>query len=543
MAVLSESTKELAGREPRIPPSLAAACAAVEGFGAASFAIPDWLFTLKLERFPAACLRLAAPFLPGPIAMVETRIGAIFARSPGAPSDARSMVNMLANSMAKRIFPCFLRTIALEVTIARVAGQLDAATSEGRFDQFIGQLVRPERLKAFYREYPVLARQVVQVVEFWMEEAVEMASRLALDWPLILREGLMENGCGKLTELESGAGDGHKRGRSVVKLKFESGARLIYKPRSLALDEHFEQLVMWLNERLARDAPGFPELRAVRVIERGTHGWSQFVLPFDCSSAAQVDRFYLRQGGFLALLHLIEATDFHSENLIASGEHPVLVDLEALFKPRVELPDASSDPAESAWLDSVMMTGLLPERSNPHGNNPGYDISGLGHRPGERLARPEAIMVGLATDAMHLTQETGEIPVDPNAPTLNGKRVDPFPMLEKVCEGFMIVGKLLIAHRDQFIAGPLERFRKDETRFIMWPTQVYDLALRISFHPDYLRDALDRERVFNRLWRVGPKGDWDHLVRAERLDLLNRDIPYFSAIAGERDVLDRKSVV
>ena len=50
MALLSESTKELAGREPRIPPSLAAACAAVEGFGAASFEIPDWLFTLKLER-------------------------------------------------------------------------------------------------------------------------------------------------------------------------------------------------------------------------------------------------------------------------------------------------------------------------------------------------------------------------------------------------------------------------------------------------------------------------------------------------------------
>ena len=38
-------------------------------------------------------------------------------------------------------------------------------------------------------------------------------------------------------------------------------------------------------------------------------------------------RFYERQGGYLALLYMLQATDFHHENLIAAGEHPVLLDL------------------------------------------------------------------------------------------------------------------------------------------------------------------------------------------------------------------------
>lgn len=538
--LLSESSSDLAVRQPRIPSSLLEACVAVEGFGGHPVNLPEGFFTSGLERFPAACLRLTSPFLCSPIANLEVGLSKILAECPGLPSDRQSMKKMLLASLAERIYPVFLRTIALEVAVARITEQLDAPTTEGRFDQFIDQLVQPERLKAFYREYPVLARQLVLIIQFWLDEALEIVSRLALDWPMILRERLMDRSCGRLTKLESGTGDGHKRGRSVIKLGFESGSQLIYKPRSLALDKHFEQLLMWLNSRLESASPHFPGFHAAQVLDRGKYGWSKFVQSIDCTTKQQVERFYLRQGGYLALMYLLEATDFHSENLIAAGEYPVMVDLEALFQPRIEYSKESIDPAELAWLDSVMRTGLLPERTNPHGDNPGYDISGLGHRPGERLARPEAIMIGLATDEMHVTAETGEIPVNPNAPTLNGKRIDPSSMLEKVCQGFETVLKLIIRYRDEFIAGPLDAFSKDETRVILWPTQIYDIAMRISFHPDYLKDALDRERVFNRLWRTATTHNWDQIVQSERLDLLDRDIPFFTAIAGGCDVFDSR---
>ena len=43
-----------------------------------------------------------------------------------------------------------------------------------------------------------------------------------------------------------------------------------------------------------------------------------------CTAPEEIQRFYERQGGYLALLYVLQATDFHFENLIAAGEHPVL---------------------------------------------------------------------------------------------------------------------------------------------------------------------------------------------------------------------------
>ena len=76
-----------------------------------------------------------------------------------------------------------------------------------------------------------------------------------------------------------------------------------------------------------------------------------------------------------------EATDFHFENLIAAAEHPVLVDLEALFHPRlderVEAKNAD-DAAFQALEYSVLRVGLLPQRIWTGPDSEGVDISGLG---------------------------------------------------------------------------------------------------------------------------------------------------------------------
>jgi lantibiotic modifying enzyme len=42
--------------------------------------------------------------------------------------------------------------------------------------------------------------------------------------------------------------------------------------------------------------------------------------------------------------------------------------------------------------------------------------------------------------------------------------------------------------------GALARFADAEVRVIVRPTRAYGLLLHESFHPDFLRDSLDRER-------------------------------------------------
>ncbi|MCN9243544.1 type 2 lanthipeptide synthetase LanM [Streptomyces sp. RY43-2] len=43
------------------------------------------------------------------------------------------------------------------------------------------------------------------------------------------------------------AGDGHRGGRSVGIVTFADGHRVVYKPRSLHVDRHFQELLQWTS--------------------------------------------------------------------------------------------------------------------------------------------------------------------------------------------------------------------------------------------------------------------------------------------------------
>src|SRR5207253_635076 len=156
--------------------------------------------------------------------------------------------------------------------------------------------------------------------------SLDFLHHLATDWGAITARFSEARDPGHLVELDTGAGDRHHGGRSVSIATFSSRLRLVYKPKSLAAAVHFGELLSWLNARGAD-----PDFQGLNVLDRGDRGWVEIVENRDCTSAGGVRRFYERQGGYLALLYAIGAADFHYENLLAVGDHPVLVDLEGLF--------------------------------------------------------------------------------------------------------------------------------------------------------------------------------------------------------------------
>ena len=94
-----------------------------------------------------------------------------------------------------------------------------------------------------------------------------------------------------------------------------------------------------------------------------------------------------------------------------------------------------------------------------------------------------------------------------------------------------------MAHRAELLApgGPLDRFADDEIRVVLRPTQTYAALLHDSYHPDVLRDALDRDQLLDQLW--GPTPYQPHLVTvipSEQRDLQAGDIPIFTTHALSR---------
>src|SRR5579862_8999473 len=254
----------------------------------------------------------------------------ILARVYGSvPFDVENVEELLAADLAGRLLAMITRTLVLELNVARLQGLLEGETASERFEHFFQRLDDPKIAKQLLDEYPVLSEQVSNRLELWAAYSLEFLRHLCEDWQDLCTTFFTRDP-GKLASVQFGAGDTHRKGRSVVIAGFTGGERLVYKPRSMAVDEHFNELLVWLNERGAE-----PAFRRPKSLGRGQHGWAEFIRREACASTAEVKRFYQRQGALLAVLFALEATDFHCENLIAAGEHPMLIDLEALFHPHL----------------------------------------------------------------------------------------------------------------------------------------------------------------------------------------------------------------
>ncbi len=60
--------------------------------------------------------------------------------------------------------------------------------------------------------------------------------------------------------------------------------------------------------------------------------------------------------------------------------------------------------------------------------------------------------------------------------------------------------------------------------------------MNLSFHPDFMRNQIDREILLNRL-RVNKGELLERAVDYEIKDILNGDIPYFTSTPDSKDIM------
>jgi type 2 lantibiotic biosynthesis protein LanM len=452
------------------------------------------------------------------------------------PFEAKTVTEMLLTNLTIQLRGILNRTLVLELNVSRLQGLLAGETPQERFRSFIERLRQRDVAISILQEYPVLARQTTICINHWLTFSLEFLQRLCADWQDLQAKFSPDCETGLLVELLGGAGDSHREGRSVLISKFSSGLQLVYKPRSLAVDVHFQELLTWLNER--GDHPPFGILK---LMDRGDYGWVEFVRSYSCKTPAEIQRFYQRQGGYLALLYALQATDFHSENLIAAGEHPILIDLEALFHPKVGQMDRSQANiiVSDKMAYSVLGIGLLPQRVWGNNQSEGIDMSGLGSKHGQLTPNQLPYWEGIGTDEMRLAHKRMEMPPDHNLPTLDGSDVNLLDYTEEILNGFTNIYQLLLKYREDLLSeqGPISAFAGDEVRVILGLTRTYSFLLNESFHPDLLRDALERDLHFDRLWlQLQHRPYLKQAIAAEREDLLQGDIPLFVTRPNSRDV-------
>ena len=522
---------------------------------AARLPAPAWLEPLRSawQRFsdPTDDEQLTTDPLAGPILPLlrwsrHQLLDQVRTLDPAAADPAHPIFQPPVKRLVGMITP----TLTLEVNVAREQGELTADTSDRGFAEFVTALSNPARGLEWLSEYPVLAEQLVTAVLHWVHSRAEFVARYLRDLPLLANSfGLTAAGIHDLRQVRFDAGDSHRDGRTVAILTFIDDRRLVYKPRSVRAERCYNDLLRELGSHLTH------RLKDLRVLDRDGYGWVEYAEPAPCTTTTQVERFFWRQGAYLALFHALCGSDLHHENVLACGEHPVIVDVEALFQatPRM-FGLADTEPLSSVAVrtarDSVLRVGLLPDHVIRTGERGAYgtDISGLTGGAGQLSLVPVTVVHEAGTDRMRLARERRPLPPSSNQARLEdrGDPVDVADFREHVIEGFACCYRALLRHRDQLASedGLLDRFRGAEVRTLLRPTASYARLLGESWHPDLLRDALDREYLLESL-AVAMQGVdvADQLVDSEVRQLVRQDIPFFSTTVDSVDLFDDDGVL
>ncbi len=379
-------------------------------------------------------------------------------------------------------------------------------------------------------------------VDHWVEAVTELVHRLDCDLPTIQRvfcrrlrpgssaavEGGEKPGPGKVLTVAAGLSEFHHRGRSVIAITFESGLKLVYKPGDPGSEVAYARFLDWFNHHGAALS-----LRAPRIVARDGYRWVEYVEHEGCPDEAAVARFYRRAGMQLCVCYLLGVTDCIAPNLIASAEHPVLVDVETPMYP--DAPPISPEGEPVVAEDSVLRTGWLPCRTRHSDARDGWDRSALACR--EPRSQRQDRRLETAGEA-RLGPPRGSSETPGHLPVLDGTPRPAAPYVEDLVEGFRQTYRLLTARRRTLLGlgSPLRAMWQLKVRWFFRPTRVYRRILDRSLAPEHLQNGTDwsieleglsygflTARHKPRIWPV---------LQAELAALERLDVPYFGTWSG-----------
>jgi lantibiotic modifying enzyme len=239
---------------------------------ATSHSQPFWLSQLIQSTVNDSFVSLVEPLIHQGCQRVLNGMESLEQDQADSPFNTQETIKLLLPILTLQLATIMARTLALELNILRLQELLDGDTPETRFQSFIVRLRQPEIALELLQEYPVLARQITLFITHWVTFSLEFLQHLCADWDAIKATFSPDQHPGILTDVQGQAGDRHQQGRSVCIATFSSGLQLVYKPRSLAVDTHFQLLLSWLNER--SDGLSF---RTLKVLNREHYGWMEFV--------------------------------------------------------------------------------------------------------------------------------------------------------------------------------------------------------------------------------------------------------------------------
>lgn len=445
------------------------------------------------------------------------------------------VIKAFLESHCIEMFNVMGKIIALKLEEFKQTNSFVSDDKEIRFQEFLkATFYSKESYLKIYEEYPVAARVATIRTMYLKKNFTDILQRVdkdSLEIRLFLELDKLN-----LTKINLSTGDSHEQGNSVSILSF-GDKKLVYKPKNLEISIAFEKFIDWYT----RDSELLP-IKIPKGIYRTNYAFNEFVIPHYCKNEIEVENFYLRYGYLNALCYLLSMNDLHLENIIADGEHPVIVDIETIFQTSPDLENQSiySDLLKHLEVDSVSNSCLLPKQISM-GLGEEIELSALNGRE-VKLSQKYLTPTEVNTDEFHYAKiEGGYFGGGNNIPKFDETSEIDFQKYSlKILQGFNDFMKFVMENKAKCLEE-LNVFRGYKIRALLKGTERYASMIRYSNHPNYNREMNSRERLMMNIWAY-PYLD-KSIIKSEVRDLLFNDIPIFYSITDSRDLIDSQQNV